>query len=351
MPINPLRADRASLDIVDAILEALPWPALMLAQDGTVLATSEEVDARRGLASAGHAKAAEPSLRERAPHYLRALHGGPPWLKAEEVDSVRLLPSGEPVHERLVLRCTPWGACLSVVDQTELRRLQTTDVQTARLAALGFMVAGVSHEISNPLTSLNSVVQILRSQPQLRPELLAKGLDNIAASVGKLLDISRRLVRFSRVGDEPRSRFAVDVAVGEALQVLRYDGLLGGVALHWQADDAACVSGNATQVSEVFLNLLLNAVQAMEGGGRLDIETSCDASTVSVVLHDSGPGISEAVLPRLFEPFFTTRSRSNGTGLGLAISREIVLEHAGTLVAEPAAQGARFRVKLPRALP
>ena len=348
MLTNPMRAPHASLDVFNAIFKVIPWPALMLGQDGAVIVTSEEADAP---ASQLPAAAPPGSLRERAGHYVAALRGEPPWLTPQEVDTTRSLPSGEMVHERLVVRRTDWGACLIIIDQTELRELQVADVQTARLAALGFMVAGVCHEISNPLTSLHSVVQILRSEPPPGPELLQKGLSNIAGSVRKILDISRRLVRFSRVGDEPRARFPVDLAIEEALQVMRQDGLLDRIDVQWRCDPAALVVGNTGQLSEVFLNLLLNAVQAMDGSGRLGIDTATARGAVEVVVSDTGPGISEAVRSRMFEPFFTTRSAAHGTGLGLAISREIVLEHGGGLNADRTPRGASFRVELPRARP
>ena len=343
-----MRTNHPSFDVFDAIFAVIPWPALMLGEDGSVIVTSEEVDTP--------ARRLDPrpltSLRERAVHYVAALRGEPPWLKPQETDTTRRLPSGEAVHERIIVRRTDWGACLIIIDQTDLRQLQVTDVQTARLAALGFMVAGVCHELSNPLTSLRSVVQILRSEKQLGQETLQKGLSNIAGSVGKILDISRRLVLFSRVGDEPRSQFALDVAIDEALQVMRQEGLLDRIELQWNADPTALVLGNAGQLSEVFLNLFMNAAQAMDGAGRLRIDTAAASETVVVVISDTGPGISDAVLARMFEPFFTTKPSGQGTGLGLAISSEIVLEHGGTLKAERTApHGASFRVELPRGRP
>lgn len=344
--MNPMRTTHASFDVFDAVFAVIPWPALMLGQDGEVMLTSEEV----GVPTVR--PQAPPSLRERAGHYIAALRGEPPWLTPQEVDCSRTLPSGEVVQERLVLRRADWGACLIVMDQPELRQLTAADIQAARLAALGFMVAGVCHEISNPLTSLHSVVQLLRSQERPDDRMLEKGLSSIESSVRKILDISRRLVVFSRVGEEPRSQFAVDVAIDEALQVVRQEKLLDGIELQWSANPAALVFGNTGQLSEVFLNLFMNAVQAMGGAGRLDIRTVDAGDTVQVIVSDSGPGLSEAVLARMFEPFFTTKPTGQGTGLGLAISSEIVLEHGGTLEPERGrAPGASFRVTLPRDRP
>lgn len=348
MYMNPMRANtRGSFDVFDAVFAVIPWPALMLGHDGEVMLTSEEV----GVPEARPARP-QPSLRERAGRYIAALRGEPPWLTPQEAEITRALPGGEVVHERLILRRTDWGACLIVIDQPGPRPLEAADIQTARLAALGFMVAGVCHEISNPLTSLHSIVQLLRTDERPDDRMLEKGLSSIESSVKKILDISRRLVMFSRVGEEPRSQFAVDLAIDEALQVMRQEKLLERIDLQWSAEPAALVFGNIGQLSEVFLNLFLNAVQAMDGAGRLSIRTVETGKNVEVIVSDTGPGLSEAVLARMFEPFFTTKPSGQGTGLGLAISSEIVLEHGGTLnvVRSPGA-GASFRVELPREKP
>jgi len=343
-----MRTNQAAVDVFDVMFAVIPWPALMLGQDGSVITTSEEVDAPgRSLDPIPLA-----SLRDRAGRYIAALHGNPAWLTPQETDTTRRLPSGAVLHERLIVRRTDWGACLIVVDQTELRKLQAADIQTARLASLGFMVAGVCHELSNPLTSLHSVVQILRSEKQLGQPMLEKGLSNISCSVRKILDISRRLLLFSRVGEEPRSQFAVDMAIDDALQVMRQRGLLDHIELHWTVDPAALVFGNIGQLSEVFLNLFLNAAHAMAGVGRLSIATVNAGPTVQVLVSDTGPKITDAVLARMFEPFFTTKPAGEGTGLGLVISNEIVLEHGGTLTAHRTLpHGASFRVELPRDKP
>jgi signal transduction histidine kinase len=318
----------------------------MIDTDGRVLGASDEGPA----AATDDAAVPDLPLRERWGHYLSALRGSVPWLTPQEADTVRTRPSGAVVYERLHLCRTDWGACLTVVDQTDLRLRPETDPQTARLAALGFMVAGVCHEVTNPLTSLHSIVQILRAEKQPSRDLLDKGLNNIAINVKRILDISRRLVTFSRVGDEPRTRFAIDEAVEEALYVLRHEGLLQQVELQRQVDAGAIVVGNIGQAREIFLNLLVNAVQAMDGLGTLQVATARAGETVEVRVTDSGPGVPEAHRARIFEPFFTTKGESRGTGLGLAISNEIALEHDGNVELLPGeGRGATFRVTLPRA--
>lgn len=317
---------------------------LLLGDDGVVLGASDEGPGR------AVDMAADLPLRERAAHYLSLLRGPVPWLTPQEVDSVRLLADGRVVCERVHLRRAPWGACLTIIDQTELRRLQTVDIQSARLAALGFMVAGVCHEVSNPLTALHSIVQILRSEKQPGAALLEKGLDNIAVNVKRILDISRRLVKFSRVGDEPRVQFAVDDAIEEALGVLHQDGSLRDIELDYRADPSAMVFGNTGQLREIFLNLFINAVQAMAGSGRLSIAAQRAGRMLEVQVCDSGPGVRADAVARIFEPFYTTKAATHGTGLGLAISTEIAREHGGTIeLRSNSPQGAVFCVALPSA--
>lgn len=327
----------------DEIFAALPCPALMLGTGGEVLGASDD-----GVAAGVGAPAFDAPLRERSRDYIAALRGAVPWLTPQQADITRTRPSGAVVRERLHLRLTPWGSCLSVIAPTDSQPAAPVDAQTSRLAALGFMVAGVCHEITNPLTSLHSIVQLLRAEKQPSPDLLDKGLNNIAVNVKRILDIARRLVTFARVGDEPRSRFAVDEAIDEALYVLRHDGLLNHVELHRRCDASAVVVGNIGQAREIFLNLLVNAAQAMDGHGRLEVTTRRTGGAVEVLVTDSGPGVPPALRSRIFEPFFTTKGQTHGTGLGLAISNEIALEHGGSIeLREHPGRGASFRVVLP----
>ena len=352
-----MKGCRDLFEVFEQIFSATPWPTLMLGEDGSVLGASDEsaagsaVDGASDESAAGSAVDAstdEIPLRERAKHYLTMLRGNVPWLTPQQADSIRTLPSGAVTYERLHLRRTAWGACLVIVDQTDLRQLQAADIQTARLASLGFIVAGVCHEVTNPLTALHSIVQILRAEKHLGQELLDKGLDNIAINVKRILDISRRLVKFSRVGDEPRFRFAIDDAIEEAAHVLRHDGRLNDIELHLRPDPNAMVFGNTGQAREIFLNLFVNAAQAMAGRGRLSVATRSAGQTVEVLVSDTGPGVPAALVGRIFEPFFTTKADQHGTGLGLAICTEIAHEHGGSIeLRHSSPQGAAFCVTLP----
>ena len=331
------------------LLDILPWPAILLDRQGNVIATSDE-----------HRRSGQPeapgqpdSLRTRLPLYRAALDGQAPWPAAQQADLTRMLPTGDVVHERLHLRPTGWGACLIVVDETDLKRLQTADVQMSRLAALGFMIAGVCHEISNPLTSIHSNVQLLKSEKRMDAKTLARGLDSITANVKRILDIARRLTTFSKAGEGMYMSLAVDGPINDALSVLRQQGWLENIELQFDPDPGAVVLGHAGQVREVFLNLFLNALQAMGGAGRLAVATRRQPSgMVEVTVRDSGPGFAAELASRIFEPFFTTKPSEQGTGLGLAISDQLVREHGGAIWAESVpGQGATFHVELPQGRP
>lgn len=340
------QAHRSSIGLAESfelIFAASPWPVLMLSEDGRFLGASDDRLQREPTGRI------DLPLRESASHYFSMLEKIRPHADASEVDSVRTDGEGMPIFERVHVRRAAWGFCLTIVDETEARRLQIADIQSARLAALGFMVAGVCHEMTNPLTSLHSIVQILKSEEHVDEALLDKGLDNISINVKRLLQISRRLVKFSRVGDEPRRRFAVDDAIDEALSVLDQRGALQHIEVTRRRGANVVVHGNIGQVGEIFLNLCVNAIQAMDARGRLEIVTRAAGHMLEVLVIDSGPGVDADVVMRIFEPFFTTRADAQGTGLGLSISSEFAREHGGTIqLRHTSPSGASFCVALPR---
>ena len=330
-------------DMIQPYLDGLPFPVIVLDEEGRVIYLNKECPRSVDAGPAGRG-----DLQELFPEYFSALRGEPPWLTPQEAEVERHV-SGRAVHERICLRRVPGGSCLIVVDRTRLRELETADAQTARLASLGFMLAGVCHELSNPLAAIFSMVQILQANRNISPDALDKGLANIAANVKRILDVSRRLVGFSRTGDEPKLAFRVDEAIEDAMVILRHDQKFGQIAFEHRPDAHAVAFGNPGQMQEVFYNIFLNAIQAMEGQGRLCVTTHRPAvERIEVVIRDTGPGIPPQILPRLFEPFLTTKPIGEGTGLGLSISNEIVHEHGGTIAVENNAEkGACFYVRLP----
>ncbi len=326
------------------ILESLPWPVIVVDGGGRVVYASKGLLSQRAVAELTTLR----PLSELFPEYFSALQGEVAWLTPQDVEIVRQAPEGA-VYEHVWLRRLPWGACLIILDQTEMRQSEIADAQTARLASLGFMVAGVSHELSNPLAAIYSMVQILQAKRDIAPDTLEMGLVNIAANVKRMLEVSRRLVGFSRVSDEPRAPFRVDEAVDEAIAVLRQDRNFGQIEIERRTDPDALVFGNQGQIQQIFYNIFLNAIQAMQGKGRLCVVTRRVLPRgTEVMVRDSGPGIPAHLLPRIFEPFFTTKPTGQGTGLGLSISSEIAHEHGGAIRVENGTdEGACFIVQMP----
>ena len=330
-------------DAVVSLVEALPWPALVVNECGFIAQVNAALRESRGIASSVQGA----KLGDRFPEYESVLRGDPWWITPQEVESCRDA-DGRVVHERLVVRPMEGGACLVVEDVTRLRELEAVDVQTARLASLGFMLAGACHEISNPLTAIHSMVQLLASNPLAAAPDVQRGLAHVGQNVQRLLEICQRLCGYSRADQDPARPFTLDEALDESVLLLRQAGQLDQVELVRETNANAVVTGQVGELCEVFQNLLLNAVQAMEGRGRLAIKVSATEGKAQVAIHDSGPGIPDAVMARLFEPFFTTKRNGKGTGLGLAISREIVQQHGGSMrVRNDAVRGACFVVELP----
>jgi signal transduction histidine kinase len=221
----------------------------------------------------------------------------------------------------------------------ELRRSE-------HLATLGKMLAGVAHEVRNPLAGIRSTVQLWQRLPaQARtPESLAAVLQ----AVDRLEGLVNRLLYFARAGQEAPGRVDLNAVVAATLELLRAQAHAQGVAYDVRLQDGLpAVAGSAQALQQVVLNLATNALQVMPAGGKLTCTTSQRPGEERVVLclADTGPGVGPEARAHLFEPFYTTRP--DGTGLGLALCREIVLQHGGTIELESAGPGAAFRVTLP----
>ena len=225
----------------------------------------------------------------------------------------------------------------------------TTNAQTQRLAALGFMVAGVCHEVSNPLAAVHSMLQILQSKRGVTPETMEKGLASISANLARVLAITRKLGEFSRVGTDPPAPISVDAAMDEALALLRHSANTAGVRVSYRGAPDARVLARPGTLQQVLFNILQNAAQAMQGAGKIDAQAHVENGEVLIRIHDSGSGIPPGALPHIFEPFYTTKPAGQGSGLGLAIVQRLVVEHGGTVSvwSEPG-RGTAFTVRLPQ---
>jgi two-component system, NtrC family, sensor kinase len=239
----------------------------------------------------------------------------------------------------------------------DLESAQDQVVRTARLASVGRLSAGVAHEIGNPLSAILGLVELLREgdvSDQEGQELLARiqsETERIHHIIGDLLDFARR----SDDGGQEVRASPVDV-VEDALRLIAPQKDLREVRLERRfGDDVPDVRAGADRVTQIVLNLLLNAADAIEGQGTIRVEVGRDpedASRVLLAVADSGPGIAPHILDHLFEPFVTTKPAGRGTGLGLAVCHTLAERAGGSIRAmNPPEGGARFEVRLPEAPP
>lgn len=240
----------------------------------------------------------------------------------------------------------------SVEDVTEHKQLQEQLIQAEKLATLGELIAGIAHELNNPLSAMVGHAQLLLMRCE-DPSLTAR-LDKILEAARRSTRIVRNFLTFARRHHPERVPTSVNELVTRTVDLLAYQFRVANVKVETSlASGLPSVSADPHQIQQVLLNLFNNACQAMTGAGRegtLRITTGFDGERGRVTLSvaDDGPGIAPMHLPRIFEPFFTTKSAGEGTGLGLAIAQGIVREHEGTLDVESApGRGTAFVVTLP----
>jgi signal transduction histidine kinase len=225
-------------------------------------------------------------------------------------------------------------------------RLRNELKQSEQLAALGKLLAGVAHEIKNPLAAIRSTVQLWERLPATtKTEDSTKA---ILQSVDRLDDILRRLLLFARAESRDRRPCEINRLLSDTFTLLEAQAAGQNVKLDLELQwEIPSVSGSATMLHQVFLNLVLNALQAMPNGGHLSASTKYNAKTrmVEVKVADTGPGISAEDRTHLFQPFFTTKP--DGTGLGLALCHEVVQQHGGRIELVCGEGGAVFLVSLP----
>ncbi|MGE5756274.1 MAG: two-component system sensor histidine kinase NtrB, partial [Planctomycetaceae bacterium] len=228
----------------------------------------------------------------------------------------------------------------------ERDRLQTELRRSERLAALGKLLAGVAHEVRNPLAGIRSTVQLW--QRGIGPD--AESFADLLAEVDRVEEIVARLLHFSRADAQELVPGDLNAVVGEVARLTRGPADAQGVDLELDLDPALpTVAMAPPALVQVLRNLTTNALQAMPDGGTLRLATRHDPArgAVEASVADTGPGLPPDVLAHLFEPFYTTKA--GGTGLGLAIAREIALAHRGELRARsrPGKPGAVFTLALP----
>jgi two-component system NtrC family sensor kinase len=220
---------------------------------------------------------------------------------------------------------------------------------TEKMAAVGTLAAGVAHEVNNPLAGILTCLETIRAHPEdgaTRERYLAlveDGIKRIEHTVSNLLDFSRR----SSIRLEPTS---LNHSLRHVSELVQYQLRKRRVEVAFELSPVEpVVLADHFQMEQLFLNLVLNAIQAMPDGGKVTLRTRMNDGTVTAEVSDTGVGIPEDIRDRIFDPFFSTREFSQGTGLGLAVSYNIVSSHGGTIEFESqVGKGTTFRVILPR---
>ncbi|HET9407381.1 MAG TPA: ATP-binding protein [Candidatus Sulfotelmatobacter sp.] len=245
------------------------------------------------------------------------------------------------------------------VDQKtrELRRAHEHALQTEKMASIGKMAAVLAHEINNPLSGILTYAKLLRKWidredgSSARRKDIYDSLDLIASESRRCGDLVKNLLTFSRTAPMNIQPADLNQIVQRSLRLVQHQLDLAGVQVQVKLDPRLPqVECDAAQIEQVLLALMMNAIDALAQGGNLWLTTSVhpDESCVRIIVRDDGAGIPPEILPRIFEPFLTTKEAGHGVGLGLAISRAILERHNGniTVESEPA-RGTTFTVNLP----
>jgi two-component system NtrC family sensor kinase len=241
----------------------------------------------------------------------------------------------------------PYGTIIVFEDITEKIQLQHQLVTSEKLASIGLLSAGVAHEINTPLTGISSYVQML--QKKLTDDHYARILGKIEAQTDRVSRIIKNLLNFAR---NPSESVFHKVDVGQSLQeivsLIDYKLKAMNIRLEMKLAPARLIWAQGERLQQVFINIILNAIDAMPGGGTLGIELTQEDRNVVIGITDTGTGIKPQHLPHIFDPFFTTKGIGKGTGLGLSISYAIIKEHEGHIaVTSDEGRGTRFSISVP----
>lgn len=242
---------------------------------------------------------------------------------------------------------------LMLDDQTERRRLQEQLFQSEKMSAIGQLIAGVAHELNNPLTSVVGFADFLAEQANV-PAGLREPLEVLRTEAERAATVVKNLLRFARRNEPERKRLPIKPVIEGVASLLRGQLMAQNIELGLEFEpDLPELDLDPQRLTQVFLNLINNAAQSITGTGRpgqIALKARKWHSGVAVDVRDSGPGMPEEVAVQAFDPFYTTKPEGQGTGLGLSIAQGIVREHGGHIaLATTPGGGATFTVELPAA--
>ena len=240
------------------------------------------------------------------------------------------------------------GRLILLDDITQRVRLEEQMVQTEKLTSLGLLAAGVAHEVNTPLAVISNYIQMLAKQiPADDPR--QKTIERIVKQTFRASEIVNNLLNFSRTGAAEFVEVNLNSVLEETLTLVQHPFKTAQVnVIKNYTEQLPPVLGSITRLQQVFLNLFMNARDAMPSGGMLEVRTGAHNGSVAVEVTDTGSGIPPENLHRIFDPFFTTKATGRGTGLGLSVSYGIIKEHAGKVdVRSTPGKGTSFRLEFP----
>jgi signal transduction histidine kinase len=232
-----------------------------------------------------------------------------------------------------------------IQDVTEMKKMEEQMSNSEKLASIGRLAAGIAHEIGNPLTSIFSFVQILREIEH--DEFKKESLQTIHFHINRISEILKQLSGFTKMPLGEAKECQVNDVIETSINLIQYDKKAREITMKKDlASQLPAVTADCNQLSQVFVNLILNAIDAMPQGGVLTVRSRVSGDDIVIQFEDSGVGIPPEDLIKIFDPFYTTKEK--GTGLGLAVSYNIVKKMNGTLTVESeVGQGTTFTVSLP----
>jgi len=241
----------------------------------------------------------------------------------------------------------PYGTVIAFEDITEKISLQQQLLTSEKLASIGLLSAGVAHEINTPLTGISSYVQIL--QRKLSNSKHSQILDKIEVQTDRVARIIKNLLNFARNPSETSFHYVnIKESFQEVISLITYKLKTLNIRLELDLYPVEPIWAQGERLQQVFINIILNAIDVMPDGGTLKVELAQKNNDIVIKIEDTGTGIKDQQLPHIFDPFFTTKGIGKGTGLGLSISYAIIKEHEGHLTVESeSGKGSLFTIYIP----
>jgi len=256
-----------------------------------------------------------------------------------------------PRYRKLFFRYKEYDQLIDAINEMldALNAKQKELIQATKMAAIGTTISGIAHEINNPLNNIFLTIEvIMESFDELSKEELLEMLYDIYHEGERAREIVAHLLEFARdKKDIPFEKLSLNKLAKDSYKIVANQARTKGIETKVElSKDDITIKGNFNQLQQVLINILVNAIQAMEKGGKLGIRTYQEGDWAVVEISDTGPGIPQEIQNKIFEPFFTTKE--GGTGLGLSVSYSIIKKHQGDIEVESKpGKGSIFRIKLP----